>query len=84
MLKVHFRHEELKNGRKAAMAIVYESEASKDGTHISANCVFYPNVFKKINQKDIEDFFDKMIPALEECYEAVRKQKEKENDNASA
>jgi len=84
MLKVHFRYENLLNTEnKGAMVIVYESEPSPDGTHISASTVFRARIFDKAGQKLVNEFFDSLIPAIESCIENVMERKILENDNST-
>lgn len=55
------------DGDKGIEVIVYNSEPSKNGTHISASSVFNANMLKTLSKKKIEALLNSLIPSIETC-----------------
>lgn len=70
MLKVEMKYGDL-FGQVGIEVIVYNSEPSKDGTHICASSVFNAFMIKRLSKKQINQLMVSMCGAIDACNEEV-------------
>ncbi len=81
MLKIDFIYNDRvdpNDSTKGVLVRVYHSEASPDGTHLSANSGFNASMIKRLSKKDKEALFGCLQSAIQACIKDVMARKEKE------
>lgn len=74
MLKIKLKYGNLAGQEEKGMeVIVYNSEPSEDGTHISASSIFHARMLKNLSKKQMDALIHSLEPAIEACNAEVER-----------
>lgn len=69
MNKIYINYDTICGGTDMGIeVIVYNSEPSKDGRHISASSVFNAHMLKRVSKAKVNDLIYNLVAAIECCH----------------